>query len=358
MKNRLLAAALVVSAASFGGCGLLIDSDRIVIAELDGEPIRRGDLNRILREMDDEERPIIRNRGDLLRTLTRYIDDRIKMELGQRLREEGAFEIPREQAEQVYFQRNPEHRNIRNASAQALDMSQAELEAMIQQIEYEIDDVETEMYAESALMYVGQQRLQDGTLTITPEDFEREYELRKEHIKSFETVDFTAIQFLASMPDAHEQAAKVVERLLAGESFEAIFEEFRAKGDQHVLVSRMENNPAVGKFAPFWMTVSGVESGTVVQQPVYLPSYDVEMQRADGQRAVRSFPAAYLVLRVDENIPAKTLGLEQARPSLVPGILMVKTMKMLREEHGVEIYEENLPDPAGYGNQFSDIGPA
>jgi hypothetical protein len=79
--------AAAAAALVFQGCAWLADPDRIVVAEIDGEPIRRADLNQLLREMMPEERPLIRTRSDLLEVLEDHVD--FKYEYSQELMEKG-----------------------------------------------------------------------------------------------------------------------------------------------------------------------------------------------------------------------------------------------------------------------------
>lgn len=336
-------------------CGMMVDTDRIVVARMDGEPIRRGDLNRIIRAMTDEERPIIQNRGDLLRTLNRHIDGLIKGELGRRLREEGKIQIPREQAEAVYFERHPEYRSIRAMKdPESLGYSPKEFEAFKQQVEYEIDDIESSLYADASILYAAAEAFQSGTLVVGDEEYQAEYNLRKEGIISLERISFSAFRFLAAMPDAGERAATVRRRLDDGEYFETLVEEFRASNPDSLLPnSVMENNPAVPKFANAWVTLHGAEVGRIYG-PLFLPEYDLQAQLTDGSTQVQTFPAAFLVLRVESHTPAQVQTLEAAKPSLLPFILVGKMMKRLREERGAEVFPDKLPNPAGYGDQFSE----
>lgn len=346
---------LAVFALPAWGCGLLVDSDRIVVARMDGEPIRRGDLSRILREMDDEERPIIQTRGDLLQALNRYIDGRIKEELGEKLKESGELEIPRARAEQVYFEQHPEDRAVRQIQdPSALGYSPAEFRAMKDLIESRIDDVEAELYGDASVMFEAQRAARDGLITIEEEEYEQEYRLRKDEIKSLERISFTAIQIPSSMDGAAAEAAAIKKRIDEGESFDALVEEYGAKNPQFVLQSEMENNPSLAKFQTFWHTLHGAEEGKVYG-PVFLPEYEMAAQLRDGRTMSRAFPAALLVLRVDSHQPSTTLSLEEAKQYLSPEILIRKMMQRLREQHGVEIYPDQLPDPSGYGDQFEEF---
>jgi hypothetical protein len=65
-------------------------------------------------------------------------------------------------------------------------------------------------------------------------------------------------------------------------------------------------------------------------------------------------PSAYIIFKVLEQRPESTLTLEEATPMLAPPILVARKMAQLREEHGVEIYEDKLPDPMQFRDEFSN----
>src|SRR5690349_19638712 len=77
------------------GCGLIADQSLIVVAKLDGKNITRGMLDDLIYDMDDKERPNIRTRQDYLRVLNQYIDQEIKIPLGQEMAAKGEIKIDR-----------------------------------------------------------------------------------------------------------------------------------------------------------------------------------------------------------------------------------------------------------------------
>jgi len=114
-----------------------------------------------------------------------------------------------------------------------------------------------------------------------------------------------------------------------------------------VIESEIENNPDVAKFAGFWGTVSGAQPGEIYG-PVFLPEYQIQVTDAQGRPQPLDMPQSYIVLRVLESFPERTLTLEEARDRVLPMVLYSQEIEKLREEHGVEIYEEKLPDPGGF----------
>ena len=96
------------------GCGQITDKDRIRIAKIGDRYITRGDLYKIIRDMPDTERPLIRTQSDLLRVLNTHIDSRIKLPLGKKLAAEGKVSVDREQArERVFVESGDEEEQLR-----------------------------------------------------------------------------------------------------------------------------------------------------------------------------------------------------------------------------------------------------
>lgn len=336
------------------GCGWIADKNRIIVANIDDEPIRRGDLKRILREMSDAERPLVQNRGDLLRALNKYIDDRIKSDLVAELRAEKKISVPREVAKESYLQKHPEDRNIfAIQDPAALDLSQAGLEAVKAGVEFKIDDEEELLLREQAIMYRVQEALRAGTLIITDDEFEQEYSFRKDDLKNFEQIEFLGIRFPTTLPDATAEAAAARRLIDQGQSFDRVAEFYASRDPAFVLRSGFENNPASDKFRTFWSQVSGCKKGQILG-PVYLPYHELVRLAEDGTPQSIPMPGAHFVFEVLEHTPESRKTLEQAKPDLAPAILYRKIVERMRRERGVAIYEDKLPDPSGLGDQFKD----
>lgn len=335
------------------GCARIADTDFIVIAEQDGKPIYRRDLSKHLREMDDDERPIVSSKGDLLRVLNSYIDNRIKWDLAKKLEEEGKIQRHRAQAEAIYFSKYPEDRRIGMiVDPEKAGFSQVEYNALKAKVEFGVDEEEERLLREQALVYAAREAAQNGTLTITEEEFQDEYEFLEGQLMRNEYIEFTAIRF-TDMATAAEEAKLVLERVQGGEDFTAIVEEYRQHDPESIFASAFENNPHQQKFRPFWEQVSGANVGDIVG-PVVLPNSEAVVQGEDGSEQVIQVPASLLVLKVEVRREAAPMTLAEAKPVLQPQILLSKMMARLRDERDVKIFEENLPNPGGYGNQFKD----
>ncbi|MFO7776461.1 MAG: hypothetical protein R6W89_11760, partial [Candidatus Hydrogenedentota bacterium] len=161
LMGRILAVGLIAALAS--GCGMIADKDRIVVAEMGGETITRGDLMKVIREKPPEERPVIRTREDLVEALQTHIDDEIKRRLGQRLEREDVISVPRERAEQVFAQSNPELM-LDLPNPEEWGMDDAMLAAMRDEREFGIDRVHDRLLGEQAVMYRIRQALQQGNI--------------------------------------------------------------------------------------------------------------------------------------------------------------------------------------------------
>lgn len=329
-------------------CGVVADKDRWIVAELNGEPIRRGELMDHIWDMSDEERPLIQNRGDLERTLDKYINDQIKAEIAKELKAEGKIEVDREVARQAYFEKHPEYQSVdRIQDPEALQMTRGDITAVKAEIEFGVDDEEQRLLREEALLYKMGEAARSRAVTITPEELQREYEFMKRNLIKFEYVDCLAIQFPTERGGI--EAAGKARRRLQTESFEAVLASYPNLGARPYL----ENDPSNKKFRAFWEGVSGCEVGDILG-PVILPAHDQMIEDENGMLRRRTMPSVFLVLEVLEHEPARQKTLEEARPELTLSILRRKVMQNLRDERGVVVYPDKLPRPEGYGDQFKD----
>jgi len=345
------------------GCGQITDKDRIRIAKIGDRYITRGDLFKLIREMPDAERPIIRNRSDLLRVLNQHIDNRIKLPLGKKLAAEGKVSVPREVAREQFFrEKGDEEEQLRimwkmevpqagviTPMMQLYGLTPELLQFNKDNIEEGTDRTIEKLQAEQALEYLAVEAVKAGKISVDEAELQREYGFMKEQLATFEELGFIAIRFLADDPNAPTLAAAVRDRITAGESFDAVVEEFKAKGAaegrEYVFQSGIMNNPALERFRGFWTAASGAKLGDIVG-PVYLPAYQQVAQDQSGRTRTMEMPAAYIVFKVLEHKPAGVLDYERAKPLVMRPLLTAKMMHLLRDENGVEVYEDKLPDPA------------
>jgi len=346
------------------GCGRITDKDRIVVAKIGEKNITRGDLFRIIRETPDTERPMIRNRSDMLRVLNQHIDSRIKLPLGQQLAKEGKIDVPREVARETFFQESGDDEEMLRQSwameipppgvvtplMEVYGLTPELLQFNKDNVEEGTDRVLKKLLGERAVEYLAGEAFKEGRITLTPEEIEREYQFMKEQLVRYEEISFVGVKFPSTLADASAQAAQVRERLNGGESFDAILAEYAEKDKQeqvgYIIQSDIQNNPTLEKFRGFWSAASGVEAGAIVG-PVYLPAYQQIIEDKEGRKVAVNMPDAYLIFRVIEHHPQRELSLDEARLLVAAPLLKAKMMHLLRDENGVEVYEDKLPDPGG-----------
>ena len=356
-------ACLVLLALLVLGCGQIADKDRIRVAKVGDRYITRGDLFKLIREAPDAERPIIRNRSDLLRVLNQHIDSRIKLPLGRKLAAEGKVSVPREYAREQFFREAGDEEGQLRAMWQ-MEVPQPGVITLMMQLygltpellQFNKDNIEEgtdrmiqKLQGEQAVEYLALEALQEGRISVDEAEIQREYAFMKDQMVTLEEISFLGIRFVADDEQALSQAAALQDRLAAGETFDELVEEFRKRGEeeQHAYVFRSEimNNPTVERFRGFWTAASGAGKGDILG-PVFLPAYQQVVQDRTGRTQAVDMPAAYIVFKVLEHTPEGILDYEQARPLVVRPLLVAKIMHLLRDEHGVEIYENNLPDPS------------
>ena len=343
------------------GCGRIAEPDNIRVAKIGDEYITRGDLFELLRDMEDAQRPKIRHKGDLLRVLNEYIDNRLKIPVGQQLAAEGKIKVPRETAREQFFQERGDQQDMWRSIwsmevpppgqstplMEVYDLTPASISSMKSIVEDGTDAIERKLLGDQALLFLAAQAVQAGEITLDDEALEQEYRLRKDELKRLEWLKFRALRFPTAVGDALERAAGARSRIDAGESFDTVLDEYAAHDPQWVIESEIENNPTLTRFRGFWVAASGAEAGDILG-PVYLPSYQQVAQDTQGRMVSVPMPDAYLVLKVLEHHPESALTIDEARPMLAAPLLVAQGMKRLRAQHGVEIYEDKLPDPLAY----------
>ena len=362
IRYRFLSLAVFVVFTALG-CGPITDKDRIRIAKTGERHITRGDLFKLIREMPDAERPMIRNRSDLLRVLNQHIDNRIKLPLGKKLAAEGKVSVPRDVAREQFFrEKGDEDEQLRimwkmevpdagviTPMMQLYGLTPELLQFNKDNIEEGTDRMVEKLQAEQAVEYLAVEAVKAGKIAVDEAEIQREYGFMKDQLATFEELSFVAIRFLAEDSNAPTLAAAVRDRITAGESFDAVAGAFAAKGAaegrEYVFESGIMNNPALERFRGFWTAASGAEPGDIVG-PVYLPAYQQVAQDQSGRTRTMEMPAAYIVFKVLEHKPAGVLDYERAKPLVMRPLLTAKMMHLLRDENGVEIYEDKLPDPA------------
>ncbi len=344
------------------GCGLLADTDRIVVAEMDGKTINRGKLFNIIYDMPDEERPRIQSRQDYLRVLNDYIDKEIKIPLGQQLADEGKIEIPRDLAREMYFQSigdEQEQQTQRHMWTipvpkpgeesdlmRVYDLTPEAIQFKKDVIDQGTDKFMEKMLGDQAVAYLAMEAYKAKELVLDEETLRLEYEMAKDSYQTLEQLTILGLQFPADKAGASGEAAKVRERIRAGEDFDTVFNEYIARDIRLGVESVIENNPDLDRFKGFWLEASGAKVDDVCG-PVFMPAYTRMKENAQGQVEQAVVPECYLVFKVLEHKPAAVKPFEEAVPLIAPTVAYSEMMERLREEHGVVIYEDKLPNPSG-----------
>ncbi len=326
------------------GCGYIADKDRIKIARVDGDYITRGDLEQAIRTMSADERPIIRTKGDVRRALENLIDKQIKDELADGMRKEGKIHVDRELARQITIAKHPEQFvDIKNPEDYGQEEGSEQYRK--QEQEYLIDDEVHRLEAEQAVYLKIKEAVENGTLKPTEQEYQQEYDLRKEDLKHPERIAISGLLIPGSGEASVGAASAVRGRLATGESAEDIASEMR-NVNASVIESALENS-GNAKYAGFWQQASGAQKGDILG-PIYVTGWEAIRQNAQGQSVAQRLPDGVLVCRVTDYTPPVQMTLEEAKPELDRDILYAKMMDLLRKEHGVEIYDDNLPDPSMY----------
>ena len=338
-----LVAAFVATFAA--GCGWLADPDRIAVAKINDKVIRREDLEKVLREMLTEERPHIRSRSDLLRVLEDHIDRTLKHALAAELQEQGKIDVSREVAANQFDAMHPKYRSyIENG--EAMGMTQSERTYFQEEREILINRLRKDLLGEAAVEYRAIEESKAGTLTITDQEYRDEYEYAKEELKNYETVAFEAVYFPKDQPDASTIATRALERLRAGEEIRDLAAEYTAAGTGFSLNSVLRKDPRSSqKFQSFWQQASGAKTGDALG-PIFITGWHRTQADDQGRVNVALIPDAFLVCKVRQAVPESVKSLEEAKPELAARLLYAKMIRKLREENGVEVYEERLPNPA------------
>ena len=335
------------------GCGMLTDQDRKVVAEVHGEEITRADIRKLLRDMTDEERPIIQTQEDLLNTVNKHLNSVVLSDIANQLRSEGKIELSRDLGKEAYLKKFPEFRGLETlVESGTSEFTQGQIEAMKAQVAFGVDDEMEKLYQEAALTYTVKEYIKANKPKIPEEDFAAEYERVKESYKTYEYIAFTALR-IPNQKGAQEECIKARQRILDGESFDAILSEYLAIDRQFGMRSAFENNPSKTQFTQFWHKVTGCKVGDIIG-PLYLPSHDQVRKRPDGSYENFEAPASWLVLEVEEHRDPTQKTLEEAKPDMAMSLLRQQVLDSLRDDHGVKVYPEALWRPEGYGDQFKD----
>jgi hypothetical protein len=342
------------------GCGLIADERRIVVAKLDGKNITRGMLDELIWDMPDKSRPKIRTRQDYLRVLNQYIDEQIKIPLGQEMAAKGEINVDRDAAREQFFKSSGDEEDQNRLMwnmpipepgqedelMKVYGLRADDIRAMKNIIEQETDLIVEKLQGDQAVTLLSKRAFEAKELVLDEEALRMEYELSKENFKTFESLTILGLQFPTADPNSSAEASKVRERLNNGESFDDILNEYLRKDMRYGIESFIENNPSLERFRGFWQEASGAAVGDVLG-PTFMPDYGRVRTNANGQQVQETVPESWIVFKVIEAKPEEIVPYEKAKNMVAGPVAFVAMLEKLREQHGVEIYEDKLRDPGG-----------
>ena len=339
--------AVVAMAALTAGCGMIADQDRIEVARFGDVTFTRGDLFQVIREMPAQERPVIRTRDDMYEVLRNHIDNEIRLRLGLRLDAEGRINVPRDRARAEFARRHPELM-IDIANPEEFGIDPAMVGVMEDEREFGIDRIHDRMLGEAAVFHRIREAVEAGALTVSEEEYEREYNRRKGELVHPERITLRGLFFPETLGNAMNKAVEARQQLDEDAEFDEVRDGAVEHGAQPLPRTQLVNDPAdpsMQRYYRFWQSASGSEADDVVG-PVLIQSPEIGRRGPGGQVQFEQLPDSYLVAEVIEQTPEREKTFEEARDELATPILYDKMMERLREEWEVEIYRENLPDPA------------
>ncbi len=336
------AALCALAAISFSSCFGIIDKERRKIAMLNGKAITRGDFNKVLRDMSPETRPNIRTKGDVRSALQNYLDKEVRKKNAEDLVAAGKISIPRPMAEAVLRINKPEM-FYKILNPEEYHMSEQDLKYMEEEREIRIDEMLKELEAEEGVLYRIDQAVKDQTITVSDDEYLKEFELRQADLNHPERIAFSGVLIPGDSQEARTASAEATRKLRAGSAVQDLVNEY-ATAKAELLEAELEKDPTKIKFAPFWQQASGAQVNDVVG-PIFIQGWTQATQDAKGSTSQRGYPAGMLALKVTDRTDASPKTLEEAKPQLQRSILYGKVMDQLRTENGVQIFEENLDDP-------------
>ncbi|MFO7973098.1 MAG: peptidyl-prolyl cis-trans isomerase [Candidatus Hydrogenedentota bacterium] len=342
---------IIMLTCVLASCGNIVDKDRIRVAKIGDNYVTRGDLYRHLRLMSPEERPHINNRGDLLRVLENYIDEKLQKRVVDELLTEGELEAPpKEQIAKLYDAQHPEMK-INPENPEQFGMTEADVEAIQQKRQKGIEELRQQLLKQEAIVQAVQKAVEAEKIAISEKEYREEYEMRKNELFKPEKVTFRALIFPAQTSDAGPNSAEARKRLVKEEPWEKVAQSF-TKERKAIPLQTTFTNTGRPKFQSFWEQASGTQKGRILG-PLIIEDWEMVTQAA-GNQPQRTALTGYLVAEVLESTPPAQKNIEEAKPDLAPAIYYVKFMKALREKHDVQIYEDRLPEPSLFREESDD----
>ncbi|MBI1320722.1 MAG: hypothetical protein GC168_17495 [Candidatus Hydrogenedens sp.] len=372
---RLRVLILLPLAATMFSCAQLADRNNVRVAKVDGEYITRADVYDYIRSFPDMVRPRINNTADMLAILNRMVDARIKAQyvepvimerLDEAQRAALLQDIENEAREEFYKRSGEQGEQMRAVWGMEIPANDEPTELMKVYgltadslrdtkafITAQTEAISREILADRAVQIMTGEALKKGEIDIPQDTLELEFAFQKESLVVPETVTFTGIRIAAREPGAAEKAKAARQRIDSGEQFDFVAEGFRSQSPQSVTQNTLQHNDSTKSFEDFWAAIEGKGAGEVAG-PIFMPAYQQMAVDAQGNARQVTIPETIMVIRIDAREPQRPMTLQEATPRIAPPLLVSEMMKKLREAHGVEIYEDKLPE----AGQFSGVSNA
>jgi hypothetical protein len=194
-------------------------------------------------------------------------------------------------------------------------------------------------------------------MTVTEEQYQELYDLRKGQLLTNEAVAIRGVYFPMAAYEGEEvykAAVDAMTKLGEGGDPQVIAETAGAEKAGYLEVG-LENTMSNMKFASFWEKASGTSEGAIIG-PVPIVGWVRKGTNASGEPVEEVIPDALLVCRVVQHNPSREMTLEEAKNQLQASILYSQMMERLRTQAGVEIYDAKIPDPSIYdGTSTSSV---
>ena len=357
-------ASLFLASALLAGCGMIADKNNIRVAMMDGEAITRGDVYDYLRAFPENERPQVNNQGDLLMVLNRMLDERLKVALVEEKGDAYPSTINRDAMREQFFRslgdEADQYRAVWSMEVPAdgkatplmevYGLTAEGMSEMKRYIEERTEAMFQRARGDEVLAMVIREAFQKGELPLDEKSLALEYKFREADLKRPESVTFTAIRFPAS-PEGAKAAADVRTALGEGKSFSELAQANQAKDASSVFEGTLSHDPNNSRMESFWTQATGAEINSIIG-PLFMPETQQVAIDANGQERPVVQPESYLIALIQNRTEERTLTIEESKPLLAPPLLISAMMQKLRQQHGVEIFEDNLADPS----DFSGIG--
>jgi foldase protein PrsA len=197
------AVALLLGAA-LTACGMIVDEDRIKIAQIGEEAVTRGDLSDYIQLLPIEHRHQTQSKQAKLKVLEQMIVETLLL----REAKKRGIEVSDDEVEQEM-----QRRGLGTMGPETLEDYGQEVEGYHQHEHNVEEEIDRELRLRKLQMQVIA-----PSLNVTDEQVRQFYEENK---AKYAIADFVRIRFLTC--STMEEAQKIVDRVNAGESFEDIF---------------------------------------------------------------------------------------------------------------------------------------